>query len=206
MLRIKYIVDLASDERDQLLQLIRRGKPSARKVTRARILLKADEGLADEEIARLLNTGLATVGRVRKRFVEEGLDSALNEKPRPGRERKLDGKQEARFVAEVCCPAPPGHARWTLRLLAERVVELELADSISHETVRQVLKKTNSSRGKSTNGVSPKSALSMSPPWKTCWICTRKPMIPSVRSCVSMKCPSNLWPTSRPHCRPSPDK
>lgn len=155
MPRIRYIVDLVPDERDQLLQLIRRGKPSARKVTRARILLKADEEVADEEIARLLNTGLATVGRVRKRFVEEGLENALNEKPRPGRERKLDGKHEARLIAEVCCPAPTGHARWTLRLLAERVVELKLADSISHETVRQILKKTNSSPGKSRSGVSP---------------------------------------------------
>jgi transposase len=84
---------------------------------------------------------------VRQRFVEEGLESALNERPRPGQRRKLDGKQEAHLVAVACSQAPAGHARWTLQLLADKVVELEFADSISPETVRQVLKKTNSSRG-----------------------------------------------------------
>ena len=152
---IKYLVDLTADERDQLLQLTRRGKPSARKVTRARILLKAAEGLPDDRIARELRTGLATVGRIRKRFVEHGLDSALNERPRPGPRRKLDGKQEARLIAEACSPAPAGHARWTLRLLAERVVALEMVDAFSHEAVRQILKKTNSSPGKNRSGVSP---------------------------------------------------
>lgn len=153
---IKYIVDLSSDERDQLLQLLGRGKPAARKVRRAHILLKADEGLHDEQIARALHTGRATVERTRKRFVEEGLEGALNEKPRPGREHKLDGKAEALVIATVCSAAPTGHARWTLRLLAGRVVELELADSISHEAIRQLLKKTNSNLGKSRNGAFPK--------------------------------------------------
>jgi len=151
---IKYRVDLTPEERDRLLQFIRRGKPSARKVMRAQILLKADEGLLDKEIAEHLHTGFATVGRVRKRFVEEGLDKALCEKTRPGQRRKLDGKQEARLIAEACSPAPEGHAHWALRLLAGRAVELELVDSISHETVRQILKKTSSSPGKSKNGAS----------------------------------------------------
>lgn len=156
MPRIKYIVDLEAAERDELLNFIRRGTPSARKVTRARILLKADEGLSDQRIADMLDVGRATVERVRKRFVEEGASRALAERPRRGQPRKLDGKQEARLIAEVCSTPPAGHARWTLRLLADRVVQLDLADTISHETVRRLLKKTNSSRGRSVSGASRK--------------------------------------------------
>jgi|SRR5687767_13220751 transposase len=140
---IKYIVDLTDEEREQLLQLIRKGNSSARKLTRARILLKAHEELTDQEVANALNTGSATVGRVRKRFVEEGLQSALNERPRPGKGIKLNGKQQAHLIAVACSDPPQGHARWTLRLLAGKVVELGFADSISPETVRQVLKKQN---------------------------------------------------------------
>jgi transposase len=152
----KYIVDLTVEEREQLLQLIRRGKPAARKVARARILLKADAGLTDRQIASALHVGTATVGRVRQRFVEEGLDSVLREKPRLGQQRKLTGKQEAHVIAVACSPAPEGQARWTLRLLAAQVVELGFADTISRETVRQILKKTNSSHGRKSNGASPK--------------------------------------------------
>ena len=122
-----------------------RGKPSVRTVKRALALLKADEGLRDREIAGVLLINAATVARVRKRFVEEGLDAAINDKPRPGRERKLDGKQEAHLVAVACSSPPEGHVNWTLHLLADKVVEMELAGSISLETVRQILKKTNSS-------------------------------------------------------------
>lgn len=150
----KYRVDLTENEREQLLNIARRGKSSARKVKRALILCKADEGLRDQEIAEALLVGAATVSRVRQRFVEEGLESALNERPRPGQRRKLDGKQEAHLVAVACSHAPAGHARWTLKLLADKVVELEFADSISPETVRQVLKKTNSSRGRRKSGAS----------------------------------------------------
>jgi transposase len=153
---IIYKVDLTSEEREELLRLIRRGKPSARKVNRARILLKADEGLKDEEIVKALNTGRATVERVRKRFVQEGLESALNERRRVGRERKLSGREEAHFVALACSDAPEGHKRWTLRLLADKMVELEITEAISHETVRQLLKKTNLSLGKNESGVSPR--------------------------------------------------
>lgn len=150
----KYRVDLTENEREQLLNIARKGKSSARKVKRTLILCKADEGLKDQEIAQALLVGAATVSRVRQRFVEEGLESALNERPRPGQRRKLDGKQEAHLVAVACSQPPAGHARWTLKLLAEKVVELEYADSISPETVRQVLKKTNSSRGRRRNGAS----------------------------------------------------
>jgi transposase len=152
----KYIVDLTADERENLLQLIRRGKPAARKVTRARILLKADEGRTDSQIAGASHVGTATVGRVRQRFVEEGLDSALREKPRRGQRRKLTGKQEAHLIAVACSKAPEGHARWTLRLLAARVVELGFAEALSRETVRQMLKKATSSRGRKSSGASPR--------------------------------------------------
>lgn len=150
----KYRVGLTENEREQLLNIARKGKSSARKVKRALILCKADEGLRDQEIAEALLVGAATVSRVRQRFVEEGLESALNERPRPGQRRKLDGKQEAHLVAVACSQAPAGHARWTLKLLADKVVELELVDSISPETGRQVLKKTNSSRGRRKSGAS----------------------------------------------------
>jgi len=151
---IKYTVDLTDEEGEQLHQLIRRGKPAARKVARARILLKANEGMSDSQVARALDVGIATVGRVRKRFVEEGLERALNERPRPGQQPKLDGKQEAHLIAVACTKAPEGHARWTLRLLAEKAVQLGLAEALSYETVRQVLKKTNSSPGRSSSGAS----------------------------------------------------
>ena len=100
--------------------------------------------------------GPSTVGRVRQRFVEGGLERALNDLPRPGQRRKLAGKQEAHLVAVACSAAPEGHTRWTLRLLADQVVQLELTDPSSRETVRQVLKKTNSSRGGRRSGASPR--------------------------------------------------
>jgi len=150
----KYVIDLTSEERAMLEQLTRRGRARARKLTRARILLKADEGLTDEEIAAALDVGIATVGRTRQRFVEANL-AALEERPRPGGERKLTGTQEAPLVAVACTPAPAGQRRWTLRLLADKVVELGFADAIARETVRQVLKKMSSSRGSTSSGVCP---------------------------------------------------
>ena len=145
MAAIKYKVKLAESERSRLNEVSHRGKPSVRTVKRALALLKADEGLRDREIAGVLLVNAATVARVRKRFVEEGLEAAINDKPRPGRERKLDGKQEAHLVAIACSSPPEGHVNWTLHLLADKVVEMEFAGSISLETVRQILKKTNSS-------------------------------------------------------------
>jgi transposase len=142
----KYLVDLSSDEGEELRQLVGRGKHSSRKVTRARILLLASDGNTDEQIVLALKTGFATVERTRQRFVEEGL-GCLNERPRRGQARKLTGKQEAHLVALACSTPPVGRARWTLSLLADKVVELKFATTIARETVRQVLKKTNSSRG-----------------------------------------------------------
>jgi len=142
----KYLVDLSPEEREELRQLVRRGKHSSRKVTRARILLLASDGSTDEQIVAALKTGFATVERTRKRFVEEGL-GCLTERARRGQAPKLTGKQEAHLVAIACSTPPTGRARWTLQLLADKVVELKFADSIARETVRQALKKTISSRG-----------------------------------------------------------
>ena len=152
----KYSVDLTEEERQQLLQLIRKGKSGARKVARANTLLLADEGRTDAEVAQALHLGIATVGRTRKRFVEEGLEAALTERPRPGQRPKLTGKEAAHLIAIACSDPPEGHARWTLRLLAGKAVELGFADSIARETVRQVLKKQTSSPGGSNNGASRK--------------------------------------------------
>lgn len=142
-----YCVDLTDAERKFLLDFIKKGKPAARKVTRARILLLADEGKSDAHIAEALHTGLSTVERTRRKFVEGGPQKALTEQSRPGGQRKLDGKQEAFLVALTCSTPPDGHTRWTMQLLADKLVSLELIDEISDETVRRTLKKTNSSPG-----------------------------------------------------------
>jgi transposase len=149
----KYIVKLVEEERIMLLNLVSAGKAPARKLTHARILLKADcgqdrGGWTDEAIRDALDVSLSTIGRVRQMFVEEGLDAALNRRrARNTRSRRLDGAQEAHLIALTCSQPPEGRDRWTLRLLADKMVELEHADSVSHETVRQVLKKTNLSLG-----------------------------------------------------------
>src|SRR5919202_2289541 len=142
----KYLITLGDEEREQLEQLLHSGTHATRKVTRARILLKAAEGWEDQAIAAALSVGRATVERLRQRFVEEGL-GALEERPRPGTEPKLDEKAEARLIAAACSRAPEGRKRWTLHLLADRVVTLGLAESYSYESVRRVLKKMTSNRG-----------------------------------------------------------
>ena len=148
----KYPVILSDTERDDLKRLIATGTAPARKLTHARILLKADEsaqgaGWVDEKVADAVEVSQPTVSRVRKQYFEEGLEAALNRRP-PKREyhRKLDGEQEARLVALACSQPPEGHARWSLRMLADRLVELEIVEDISHQTVRRTLKKTNLSR------------------------------------------------------------
>lgn len=139
----KYIVDLKEEERRTLKQITRCGKHSARKIRWAHALLKADAGWKDEEVAEALDISLPTVQRIRQRFVEEGLEVALgarSHKPRPYLQR-LDGEKEAKLIALACSETPQGHARWTLRLLAEKMVELQVVDRISYQTVRRVLKK-----------------------------------------------------------------
>jgi len=136
----KYLVTLDTEERAHLEHLLHSGTHATRRVTRARILLKAAEGWEDYAIAEAFSVGRATVERTRQRFVEEGL-GALADHPRPGTLPKLDEKAEARLIAEACSAAPEGRQRWTLHLLADRVVALGLAASYSYESVRRVLKK-----------------------------------------------------------------
>jgi transposase len=149
----RYRVTLTEQERWDLEKLVSAGKSAAKKLTRARVLLLADQAeggpaKADAEIVEALGCGRATVERLRKRFVEEGLEIALQ--PAPAKrvyQRRLDGKAEAQLVALACGTPPAGRARWTLRLFADRMVALEYVEKVSHETVRQTLKKINSNRG-----------------------------------------------------------
>lgn len=137
----KYVVTLSDDERAQLVAFTKKGRVSARKLTRAHILLQAGAGAADHAIATALHIGRATVERTRKRFVEAGVEAALSERPRPGGRPKLDGKQAALVVALACSTPPEGRTRWTMQLLANKVIELRVIDAISDETVRRTLKK-----------------------------------------------------------------
>ena len=148
----RYRVRLAEEEQQELMALVSRGRAAAYKQTHARILLLCDEnqadgGMKDEEIAQALKVGTATVERVRRRCVEEGLEAALGRRQQLNRRRKLDGLGEAHLIALACGEPPEGRAGWTLQLLADRLVECEIVESISTETVRQTLKKTNSSLG-----------------------------------------------------------
>jgi len=138
-MNIRYRVELSQAERDELNGLLNGGKHAARKLKRAQILLAADAGASDGEIARVVAVGGSTVYRTKRRFVEGNLQRALSEEPRPGAERKLTGKQEALLVATACANPPPGRARWTLDLLADAMVKLTDHDSLSHETVRRRL-------------------------------------------------------------------
>jgi transposase len=149
----KYIVTLTGEERGELQALISRGRGAARKLMHARILLKGDAGpdgpgWSDDAIAEGLEVGRATVERVRKEFVEEGLEAALERrKPRRQYRRRLDGDAEAHLVALACQKPPEGRGRWTLRLLADRMVQLEYVERVSYQTVRRTLKKTSLSLG-----------------------------------------------------------
>jgi transposase len=150
----KYKVTLTAEERQQLHDLVTTGQAAAKKLAHARILLKADAAPGgpawlDQRIADAVDVSVATVERVRQRFVEQGLDAALSRKlrERPAREPKLDGRGEARLIALACSAPPEGRKEWTMKLLADRLVELEVVYSISDETVRRVLKKTRLSRG-----------------------------------------------------------
>jgi transposase len=148
----KYAVFLTDTERHQLQRLIAAGTAPARLLTHARILLKADQSphgsaWVDDAIAEAVEVSQPTVARIRKQYVEQGLDAALHRRP-PRREyqRKLDGAHEARLIALACSQPPQGQARWSLRLLADKLVELEIVEAVSYQTVRRILKKTNSNR------------------------------------------------------------
>ena len=156
MVREKNGVRLTAEQRDQLEHLVRAGKSTARVVTRARILLKTDQGWPAPQVAQALDVVDGTVYRIKRRFAEDGMDGALKDRPQAHRRRKLDDRGEAHLIALACSPAPEGHDHWTLRLLAGKVVELGLAPSLSHETVRLHLKKTSSSPGRSGSGAFPR--------------------------------------------------
>src|SRR5262245_52047262 len=149
----KYLVTLTSDERDHLTALISAGKAAAKKLSHARILLKADQSdggsaWTDDEIAEAVEVSTDTVARVRQRFVEQGLEAALVRKKQdqPSRERVLDGAAEARLLAVACSEPPDERKAWTLKMLADKLVELEVVESVSTETIRRAMKKTSSSR------------------------------------------------------------
>ena len=148
-----YVVTLTADERSSLQALIAKGKAAAQKRLHAQILLKADvgpegDGWKDRQIMEAFEVGRSTVERVRQRLVEEGLEASLTRKPQQNRvPRKIDGTAEAHLIAAACGKPPAGRKGWTLKLLADRLVELELVESVSYETVRRTLKKTKSSRG-----------------------------------------------------------
>lgn len=146
----RYVVRLSEEERQQLSGLVKKGRVAGRKRMHAHVLLKADQGdrgprLTDEQVGEALDIHGSTVKAIRERFVEEGLAAALDRKKLPPRELKLDGEKEARLVAMACGTPPEGRVRWTLRLLADRMVELKIVESLSYETVRRTLKKTSSS-------------------------------------------------------------
>jgi putative transposase len=136
-----YCVRLEEGEREKLTNYLRRGKSSSRCLTRARILLLADEGRSDEEISDVLKVSKSTASRIRKRYFEGGMDSALHEKSRSGAPTKIDGRIEAQLTLLACSEPPDGRSRWTVRLLADKLVEMEAVDSISHMTVQRLLKK-----------------------------------------------------------------
>jgi len=148
----KYLVELTADERARLEAMVRGGQESVRKVKRALTLLAVDAGHRDEDIAAQVRVHRTTVEHIRKRFAEEGLEAALTERPRPGGARKLDGRQEAYVIALACSDPPQGWATWTLRLLAKRLVELEVVDEVSHHTVGRLLKRGKLSLGGASNG------------------------------------------------------
>jgi transposase len=151
----KYLVDLTTAEQAYLTGLLKHGKASARKIARAHVLLQAADGVRDEEMADTLRIGLSTIHRLRQRFVEEGLEPALSERHRASGRPKLEGKQEAFLIALACSTPLAGRARWSMQLLADRLVELTTVEGVSAETVRRTLKKTISSRGSIRNGAFP---------------------------------------------------
>ena len=153
----KYVVRLSAEERSQLDELIRKGKRSAQLLTKARILLKADvsergEGWSDSRIAAALDTSIATIERTRRQLVEEGFEAVLRRNPNSARPRIFDGAAEAKLIALTLSPAPEGFARWSLRLLEEKVVELHIVERASDNTIGRTLKKTFSNRIASRNG------------------------------------------------------
>ncbi len=167
---IRYIVELTDEERQQLKEIISKNKANRNTIVNAYILLRSDVscGWTYQEIATAYDVSLPKVERVRKRFVEEGLEAALSRKPVTNvHRRKITGEEEAHLIALCCSQVPEGHNTWTLRMLADKMVALDIVESVSHETIRRTLKKTNLNHGKRKNGVFPPSKmLPSSVKWK----------------------------------------
>ena len=187
----KYVVRLSNEERGQLVDFVARGRVAKATRQRAQVLLHADQGpkgpgAVDEAIADLVGVSLSTVHRVRQQFVEEGLEASLYRKPATNRQyRKLDGVQEAHLVALACSSPPAGRVCWTMQLLADKLVELEIIESIGREAVRTTLKKTFFNPGAKSNGCCRLNKMPiLSARWKTRSKSTNGPTIPSGRSCV----------------------
>jgi transposase len=191
-MRKKYVVRLSDHERELLFELINQGKGGKERLNRARILLKADIGeqgekWIDADIAKAFYVGVKTVERTRKSLVEEGLEATINRQvPKIKRKRIIDGDQEAHLIALACSNPPEGYCAWTLRLLADTMVEMKYVDSVCYETIRQALKKTNLSLGKKKNGVFLQKAMRPSSvKWKKSSISTK---------CHTTQCdPSYAW-------------
>jgi len=148
-----FVAKLTDEDREYLNQFIGHGRASVRSVTRARILLMADEGYSNKDIVKVLKITRPTVNRTRKRYCEEGLDSAINDKPRSGAPPKIDGTIEAQVTLLACSKPPEGKSTWTLKLLADKIVEMEVVESISAMTVQRILKKAKPSLGRRLDGV-----------------------------------------------------
>ncbi len=156
MRKRKYPVQLSDEQWNHLGSLLRKGKHSSRKLNRTRVLLLCNQRKEDREVAQIVGVSLQTVHNIRKRFAQEGLDVALNEKPRPGAPKKLGVKGEAYAIATACSEPPTGRSCWTMQMIADKLVELKYVESITAETVRFRLKKGISSPGSTSNGASPK--------------------------------------------------
>ena len=156
MVQEKYPVRLTAEEKGHLRKVVRSGRSSAQVNTRARVLLKLDEGWSASQVAAAMEVTERTVFRIKRRYAEEGLEETLHRRNQVNRHRKVDERVEAHLIALACSEAPAGHDHWTLRLLAGKTVELGLVESLSHETVRLHLKKTRSSRGGSSSGAFPR--------------------------------------------------
>ena len=152
----KWIVELSDEQRDELQKLLHKGRTSARRITRARIVLLAAEDRPDDEVAAVLHTSRSTVERIRRRFVEHGLEAALSERPRPGAVPKLDERGQATLIALACSNPPEGRVSWTMQMLANELMVRRVVPSISDEAVRRTLKKTDSSHGFRSTGASRK--------------------------------------------------
>jgi transposase len=184
MARTAHPIHLSDDELHHLTTLLRRGTTPARTATRARILDLLHRGTHPASIAATLGVSVATVFNVKRRYVADDLDAALIDRPRSGKPVQIDGITRAKITALACSAAPDGHARWTLRLLADKVVELRFADQLSHTTVRKILKKTTCNRTASASGASGRLRRTIWRGWKMCSPSTTSPTIPSAQSCV----------------------